>query len=656
MKKYLFLLFCLPVFAFGQSTDATLSALNTSSIYRQIYNPTSAFNFNAAIINSKMSLAGGTLWTNSTITQAGFNTAYSGIGTVTFSPTSTRSGLNFGSFAGNPGTINNGDAWYNSTLGQLRFGVSASNLIFLGTTGLTSGRIPVSSGTFLLGDFSTLTYTSGTNVFSTGRGIFTNANNAGAINLTPAAGDPSTTVSGDQWFNSTLQAFRLNNNGTLYTNVIGVTNGLTESSTGIVSLGGTLTGATSLAMGGFNITHTGTGTEIFSPSATLSGLNTGVVAGNPSTINNGDVWVNNTTATSPIYNFGGQSTAINVILQPNSTNATSQTFTITSNVGSGGTPGVVNIQGANSSTTAITGGAANLTGGAAVTGNANGGPVSVNGGTGIGSGTGGTVSIQSGSAGATAGANSGLILINTGTPQTTGTSGTITVQTGSGLTTTMASGPINISSGATVSASSGAVTLQSGTVTTAGNTGQTNIATGSSLGGSSGTINIITGTGTTSTGTINIATGNASSGASGSITLTTGTATGTRGNVIIAAPSLLTLHLTGNSVAPGIAAGTGAGTGPTVSVIRASDLAGTVSVLTGTTPTASAVVATITFNATYVTTPTVILTPANAAAAALTGTSQVFAVGASATTFTITAGSAALAATTTYLWSYMVIQ
>lgn len=61
---------------------------------------------------------GGTLTQNTSIVQAGFNTTFSGIGKVTFSPTTgggSIAGFNYGSVAGNPTTLANGDAWYNSS-------------------------------------------------------------------------------------------------------------------------------------------------------------------------------------------------------------------------------------------------------------------------------------------------------------------------------------------------------------------------------------------------------------------------------------------------------------------------------------------------------------------------------------------------------------
>lgn len=112
----------------------------------------------------------------------------------------------------------------------------------------------------------------------------------------------------------------------------------------------------------------------------------------------------------------------------------------------------------------------------------------------------------------------------------------------------------------------------------------------------------------------------------------------------------------GNS--PTVTAGAGAGTSPTVSVdSAASDNGGTISVTTGTSPTGSnATVVTLNFFAPYNTAPHVILTPHNAAAAALSGATQVFGGGETTAHFTITSGSTALTTSTAYQWNYHVIQ
>lgn len=117
-------------------------------------------------------------------------------------------------------------------------------------------------------------------------------------------------------------------------------------------------------------------------------------------------------------------------------------------------------------------------------------------------------------------------------------------------------------------------------------------------------------------------------------------------------------HLVGNTSAPTIAAGTGAGTSPTVTV-TGSDLGHQVNVTTGTSPTVSATVATVTFNVAYASAPKVIqLTPANSVTAALNGTAQIYVDSSSTTTtvYVIKVGSGGLAASTAYSWFCTVIQ
>lgn len=100
---------------------------------------------------------------------------------------------------------------------------------------------------------------------------------------------------------------------------------------------------------------------------------------------------------------------------------------------------------------------------------------------------------------------------------------------------------------------------------------------------------------------------------------------------------------------PTIAAQTGAGTGPAVS-ITGTDLAHIVSVTTGTGPAASANIVTVTFSVyrNHNVAPT--FSPVNANAAALTGTSAIYVNTAGSVSYTLVA-NAALAASTTYLWA-----
>jgi len=102
--------------------------------------------------------------------------------------------------------------------------------------------------------------------------------------------------------------------------------------------------------------------------------------------------------------------------------------------------------------------------------------------------------------------------------------------------------------------------------------------------------------------------------------------------------------------------GAGAGTGPTLSV-SGSDVSGLVTVTTGSGPITGATVAQITYNTGYATAPnSVTLTPANAAAAALSGATNVYMSVSNPTSFVITSGSSALTASTQYKWWYSVSQ
>ncbi len=119
------------------------------------------------------------------------------------------------------------------------------------------------------------------------------------------------------------------------------------------------------------------------------------------------------------------------------------------------------------------------------------------------------------------------------------------------------------------------------------------------------------------------------------------------------------VHLIGSSGAPTIVAGSGAGTTPTGVSVTGTDLGGKVIITTGTSPSASAPVVTITFNRPYGTAPSsVILTPANAAANALTGGAKVYIAdtGVSTTTFQLTSGTTGLTAGTQYKWFYLAVQ
>lgn len=122
------------------------------------------------------------------------------------------------------------------------------------------------------------------------------------------------------------------------------------------------------------------------------------------------------------------------------------------------------------------------------------------------------------------------------------------------------------------------------------------------------------------------------------------------------AGTVVTDHIIGNGATPVVLAGSGTGSGASIS---GTDLAGCITVKTGIAPSASLTVVTVTFNTAFSAIPrSIILTPANADAAVLSGTSMVYIDQAEITnkTFTLKAGTQALPAGKLYKWFYQVIQ
>jgi|HubBroStandDraft_6_1064221.scaffolds.fasta_scaffold13905_4 hypothetical protein len=120
---------------------------------------------------------------------------------------------------------------------------------------------------------------------------------------------------------------------------------------------------------------------------------------------------------------------------------------------------------------------------------------------------------------------------------------------------------------------------------------------------------------------------------------------------------LASRHVGGSGGTPSIAAGAGAGTSPTVSV-SGTDTGMLITITTGSSPSTASTIVTITFANAFTTTPTGIsLTPVNVNAVSLTGTTAVDAGSAnwSSTGFTLTSNTSALAASTIYKWSVVVI-
>jgi hypothetical protein len=111
-------------------------------------------------------------------------------------------------------------------------------------------------------------------------------------------------------------------------------------------------------------------------------------------------------------------------------------------------------------------------------------------------------------------------------------------------------------------------------------------------------------------------------------------------------------HFVGNSTIPTIAAGSGAGSSPTVSV-NGTDQDGLIVITTGTLPSGStATIVTVTFSASFPNNTFITLTPANLTTAALTA-AQVYPTG-TTTNFSIISNVTALTAATQYSWFYHV--
>jgi hypothetical protein len=111
--------------------------------------------------------------------------------------------------------------------------------------------------------------------------------------------------------------------------------------------------------------------------------------------------------------------------------------------------------------------------------------------------------------------------------------------------------------------------------------------------------------------------------------------------------------LTGTGITPTLTAGSGAGTSPTITLVG-NDVAGKLTITTGSSPAANAAVATMTYASAYNAAPYPGLTPGNAAAASLAAAAQPY-IGSAAGNLTISGGSTALSANTTYVWFYQIL-
>lgn len=145
------------------------------------------------------------------------------------------------------------------------------------------------------------------------------------------------------------------------------------------------------------------------------------------------------------------------------------------------------------------------------------------------------------------------------------------------------------------------------------------------------------------------------SSASTSAILTCASTTNT--SIVSSSTGLTSFHIIGNGSAPSIAAGSGAGTSPTISV-TGTDLAGYITVTVGTSPGTGTLLGTITFATAYGSAPRcIVLAPANKESQNLSGLSMPYVSqsGILTTGFPISIQNA-LTATTTYQFYYQVIR
>lgn len=117
--------------------------------------------------------------------------------------------------------------------------------------------------------------------------------------------------------------------------------------------------------------------------------------------------------------------------------------------------------------------------------------------------------------------------------------------------------------------------------------------------------------------------------------------------------TLISGNLGNNGTAPTFTAGTGAGTSPTIS-ISGNSFMGIVTVLTGTFPTGSnAPVVTLNLANAFPNTCLAAFLPANAAAAALSGSGSLFGAGSGTNAAILTSGVTGLIGATTYKFTYI---
>lgn len=215
----------------------------------------------------------------------------------TFVATSTLPGLNVGSVAGTPSTLADGDLWYDSTGHTLEAQINGS-AVALGAGG---GSVSITSGGTLTVSPSPLTGTGtidlnlgSTNTWTATQTFNTNVTNAG----TGGTGSNSVQIAVNSGNSSLADPFI---NFERNSSQIGAVGGAQQAG----GIGGTsdialyAAGASANVflgvdtVAGFQVSHTALTALLpltATPTTSVSGFNAGSVAGDPSGLNNGDIW------------------------------------------------------------------------------------------------------------------------------------------------------------------------------------------------------------------------------------------------------------------------------------------------------------------------------------------------------------------------------
>lgn len=122
---------------------------------------------------------------------------------------------------------------------------------------------------------------------------------------------------------------------------------------------------------------------------------------------------------------------------------------------------------------------------------------------------------------------------------------------------------------------------------------------------------------------------------------------GTTGTSVIKAPHIITAGT------PVIGCSTGAGTSPSVCTVTGNDEAGIVNITTGTAPASSATIFTMSLGTPCTAMVYPVTQASNVNAASLTGNTHTYAVGSSASGWSMTSNATGLTASTAYAWTYI---